>query len=199
MSETAIVSFWTLPVSFPPLPTTHPTPERSPFHPKWGVNAALPTGPSASRITFSVTTITDGNARIGGHSTFPALTLAWLYTEPSPCGGVRPARDQVDSDPGAVFEDPNPGSSAGRPLEPRVCHHTQEPTVLSMVSCRPFHLNINRFHQPCLSPGRTSRIGEDCRFPVPRGGHLSFLAGQPGVSWNLHVGLVSACRCPSGE
>ena len=53
-----------------------------------------------------------------------------------------------------------------------MCHHTQEPTVLSMVSCRPFHLNIDRFHQPCLLPGRISRIGEDCRFPVPRGGHL---------------------------
>ena len=84
---------------------------------------------------------------------------------------------------GAVFkDDPNPGSSAGRPPEPRVCHHTQEPTVLSMVSCRPFHFNIDRFHQPCLLPGRTSRIGEDCRFPVPRGGHLPFLGGQHGSS-----------------
>ena len=40
-----------------------------------------------------------------------------------------------------------------------MCHHTREPTVLSRVSCRPFHLNDDRFHQP----GRTSRIGEDCR------------------------------------
>ena len=29
------------------------------------------------------------------------LTLDWLYIEPSPCGGVRPAGDPVDSDPGA--------------------------------------------------------------------------------------------------
>ena len=36
---------------------------------------------------------------------FPALTLAWLYIEPSPSGGVRPAGVPVDSDPGAVFED----------------------------------------------------------------------------------------------
>ena len=33
----------------------------------------------------------------------PTLTLAWLYIEPSSCGGVRPAGDPVDSDPGAVF------------------------------------------------------------------------------------------------
>ena len=44
-----------------------------------------------------------------------------------------------------------------------MCHHTREPTVLSRVSCRPFHLNFDRFHQPCLLPGRTSRISEDCR------------------------------------
>ena len=37
-----------------------------------------------------------------------------------------------------------------------MCHDTREPTVLSRVSCRPFHLNVDRFHQPCLSPGRTS-------------------------------------------
>ena len=119
-----------------------------------GLNAALPTGPSASRITFSVTTITDGNARIGGRSTFPALSLAWLYIESSPCGGVRPAADPVDSDPGAVFEDDlHPRPDAGRPLEPWVCHHTREPTVLSRVSCRPLHLNFDRFHQPCLLHG----------------------------------------------
>ena len=46
-----------------------------------------------------------------------------------------------------------------------MCDHTREPTVLSRVSCRPSHLNFNRFHQPCLLPGRTSRIGGSCRFP----------------------------------
>ena len=146
------------------------------------------TDPSASRNTFSVTTITDRNAQIGGRSTFPALTLAWLYIEPSPCGGVRPAGDPVDSDPGAVFEDdPHPKSSRSS-LRPSVCHHTREPTVLSTVSCRPFHLNVDRFHQPCLSPWRTSYchrntagLGRDRRtvVPVPRGGHLPFF-GQPG-------------------
>ena len=66
---------------------------------------------------------------------------------------------------------------AGRPLEPWVCRHTREPTVLSRVSCRPSHLNVDRFHQPCLLPWRTSRIGEDC-YPVPRGDHSPFL-GSP--------------------
>ena len=52
-----------------------------------------------------------------------------------------------------------PGSDADRPPEPWVCHHTREPTVLSRENCRPFHLNFDRFHQPCLLPGRTSRWG----------------------------------------
>ena len=50
-----------------------------------------------------------------------------------------------------------------------MCHHIWEPTVLSRVSCRPFHLNVDRFHQPRLLPGRTSGIRGACRFPVPRG------------------------------
>ena len=128
-----------------------------------------------------------------GRSTFPALTLAWLYIEPSPCGGVRPAGDPVDGDPGAIFkDDPHPGSGAGRPLEPWVCHHTREPTVLSRVSCRPSHLKIDRFHQPCLIPGRTSRIGEDCRFPVPRGSHLPFLGSPTLPPSRLTGGLCHA-------
>ena len=145
----------------------------------------ISSGPSASRSTFSVSTITDGNARIGGRSTFPALTLACLYIEPSPCGGVRPACDPVDSDPGAVFEDdPHPGSDAGRPQEPRVCRHTWEPTVLSRVSCRPSHLNFDRFHQPSLfychrnTAGCWAGIGGACRFLVPRGGHLPLRAAR---------------------
>ena len=59
-----------------------------------------------------------------------------------------------------------------------MCRHTREPTVLSRVSCRPSHLNFDRFHQPCLLPERTSRIGGDCRFPVPRGGHLTLRAAR---------------------
>ena len=97
-------------------------------------------GPSASRNTFSVSTITDGNARIGSRSSFPALTLAWLHIEPSPCGGVRPAGDPV----GAVF------FLKTIPTLDRAL--TREPTVVSRLSCRPPHLNVDRFHQPCLFP-----------------------------------------------
>ena len=70
-----------------------------------GLTTTSFTDPSAARNTFSMSTITDGNARVGGRSTLSSLTLARLYIEPSPCGGVRPAGDPVDSDPGAVFED----------------------------------------------------------------------------------------------
>ena len=160
---------------------------RTPFHPSHiaGLGTARFVGPSASRNTFAVSTITDGNVRIGGRSHLPALTLAWLYTEPSPCGGVRPAGDLVDSDPGVVFEDdPHPRSDAGRPLEDWVCRHTREPTVLSRVSCRPPHLNFDRFHQPCLIPGRTSRMGEDCR-PRTTWRPLT-LAGSPALPFASH-------------
>ena len=126
----------------------------------------------------------------GAAAHFPALTLAWLYIEPSPCGGVRPAGDPVDSDPRAVFEDDlHPRSDAGRPLEPWVCHHTREPTVSSRVSCRQSHLNVVRFHQPCLLPWRVpllppkhgwllGREDEDC-FPRTTWRPLT-LCGQPG-------------------
>ena len=43
-----------------------------------------------------------------------------------------------------------------------MCHHTWEPTVLSRVSCRPSHMNFDRFHQPCLFTWAHSRVGEDC-------------------------------------
>ena len=140
-------------------------------------------GPIRFPQNLSVSTITEGNARVGGRSTFPALTLAWL------CILSRLRAEEYDrlvtqsiANPGAVFEDddPHPRSDAGRPLEPWVCHHTREPTVLSRVSCRQFHLNIDRFHQPCLLPGRTSRIGEDCR-PRTTWRPLT-LFGQPGSS-----------------
>ena len=68
----------------------------------------------------------------------------------------------------------------GPPLEPGVCQHTREPTVLSRVSCRPFHLNIDRLHQPCQLPWRTSRIGGACRFPRTKWRPLT-LAGSPAL------------------
>ena len=49
-----------------------------------------------------------------------------------------------------------------------MCRHTREPAVLSRVSCRPSHLNVDRFHQPCLLPWRapychrnTAGLGRD--------------------------------------
>ena len=129
--------------------------ERSPFHPKQNLREVTFNGPI--RFAHLPSVHDHGRQRSGTEPT-------WLYIEPFPCGRVRPAGDPVDSDPGAVFEDdPLSRSDAGRPLEPWVCRHTREPTVLSRLSCRPPHLNFDSFHQPCLLPGRTSNIGEDCR------------------------------------
>ena len=62
---------------------------------------------------------------------------------------------------------------------------TREPSSRTIPtldrSCRPPHLNVDRFHYPGASPychrctaGCWAGIGEDCRFPVPRGDHLPF-------------------------
>ena len=74
---------------------------------------------------------------------------------------------------------PHPRSDAGRPLEPWVGRHTREPTVLSRLSCRPSHLNFDRFHQPCLLP-LGALLGEvRTVVPVPRDGHLPLRAARP--------------------
>ena len=131
-----------------------------------GLTTTSSTDPSASRNTSSVSTITDDNARIGGRSTlsypYVGLTVHWAVSVRRSTTGRWPSRSRLLSE-----DDPHPRSDAGRPLEPWVCRHTRKPTVLSRLSCRPPHLNFDRFHQPCLSPWRThgccARIGEDCR------------------------------------
>ena len=69
-----------------------------------------------------------------------------------------------------------------------MCRHTREPTVLSRLSCRPPHLNVDRFHQPCLLPWRVPLLppihgwlGQGqvrTVVPVPRSDHSPFL-GSP--------------------
>ena len=107
MAETAIVSFHTLPVGLP-LPTisknslyrlcssgSSPAHHRPAFeaHPGantfpsvCGLTTTSFTDPSASRNTFSVSTITDGNAQAGAAAHFPPLrwpdcTLSRLRAE----------------------------------------------------------------------------------------------------------------------
>ena len=58
-----------------------------------------------------------------------------------------------------------------------MCRHTQEPTVLSRLSCRPPHLNGDRFHQPCLFPQAHFQEVRTV-VPVPRGGHLPLRAAR---------------------
>ena len=62
-------------------------------------------------------------------------------------------------------------------------HHTREPTVLSRLSCRPPHLNFDRFHQPCLLPWRVSLLP-----PI----HGWLLGRDRGLSSPYHV----AATCP---
>ena len=106
MAETAIVSFHTLPVGFP-LPTISKNslyrlcssgssrlspsgfeahPGANTFPSVCGLTSTSFTDPSASRNTFSVSTITDGNAQAGAAAHFPPLrwpdcTLSRLRAE----------------------------------------------------------------------------------------------------------------------
>ena len=71
------------------------------------------------------------------------------YIEPSPrfnSKGVRPAGDPVDSDPGARIKTLIPTQDRAVARTGLECVTHPEPTVLSRVSWRPPHLNINRFH-----------------------------------------------------
>ena len=77
-----------------------------------------------------------------------------------------------------------------------MCHHTQEPTVLSTVSCS-FSLNVDRFHQPCLLPWSipvvelkaTGQGQARTVILVPRGGHLSVLQAAGSSSMCLTGGF----------
>ena len=105
--------------------------------------------------TFSVPAITDGYARTTWPKhfhpeTYVGLPVHWavsLLREGTT--GQWQSRQRPRSQVKLV---PHPRSSRSSP-RPWMHHHTQ-PTVLSRVSCRPLHLYIDRFHQPCLLPGR---------------------------------------------
>ena len=87
-----------------------------------------------------------------------------------------------------------------------MCHHTREPTVLSRLSCRPPHLNFDRFHQPCLLPWRVPflppihgwLLGRDrwglSVSPVPRGDHLPFLGSPVLPPLRLTGGIATPTR-----
>ena len=81
-----------------------------------------------------------------------------------------------------------------------MCRHTREPTVLSKVSCRPFHLNVDRFHQPCLLPVLPPKHGwlgqgqVRTVVPVPRGGHLPFLGNQALPPLRLTGGIATPTK-----
>ena len=87
------------------------------------------------------------------------LTVHWAV---SVQGGVRPAGDPVDSDPGAVLEDdPHPRSDAGRPL---VSPHSGADGLVQGWAAAHFTWILTVFTSFACYPGRTSRIGEDCRY-----------------------------------
>ena len=111
--------------------------------------------------TFSVSTVTDGNARTGAPA--PFLPKRW----PDCTLSLHRAEE---------YDRPVTQSTA-----------TPEPTVLSKVSCRPFYLNIDRFHSLACYPGaplaatqtRLAWAGKgDCR-PRTTWRPLT-LFGQPG-------------------
>ena len=99
---------------------------------------ALLNGPIRFPHTFSVSTITDGNARIGG------AAAPFLPLRRSDCTLSRLRAEEYDRPVTQSIATPEP-SSRTIPTQDQVlvtcesleCHHTREPTVLARVSCRP--------------------------------------------------------------
>ena len=111
----------------------------------------LASGPRASwaqplpATPFSVSTITDGYARI--RSAAPFSPLRW-----PDCTLSRLRAEEYDRPVTQSIATPEPSSRTITTLDRTLG-----------VGCRPSHLNFDRFHQPCLVVS------------VPRGGHLPFL------------------------
>ena len=106
----------------------------------------------ASRNTFSVSTITDGNARAGGRSTFPPLRRP-------DCTLSRLRAEEYDRPVTQSIATPEPSSRTIPTLDRTLlarwsleCVTTLlEPTVLSRLSCLPFHLNFDiKLFSPAL-------------------------------------------------
>ena len=140
-----LASFWSV---------SRRTQERSPFHPKQTLFCGVTFLRAHPLPTTPFQCPRSRTAPLGWGAAAPFLTLRW-----PDCTLSRLRAEEYDrSVTQSIATDPHPRSDAGRPPEPWVCHHTREPTVLSRVSCRPSHLNVDRFHQPCLLPWRNSLL-----------------------------------------
>ena len=92
---------------------------------------------------------------------YVALTVHWAVSVRRSTTGRWP------SYPGAVVgEDPHPRSSAGRPLEPWVCDHTREPTVLFRVSCRHLTWMFTLFTSFAWALRVRGFSPSSCRWPI---------------------------------
>ena len=155
-------------------PTSKRTPGRPPFHPKQVSTLELSYVQRAYPLPADISAHDHGRLR----SSLVAAALVYLALRRPDCAFSRLTAfiaEEYDRPVTQSIATPEPGCPGPHPRSSR-----PEPTVLSRWSCRPSHLNTDRFHQPCLLPGRTSRIGEDCR---PRTAWRPLtLFGQPGSS-----------------
>ena len=121
------------------------------FPPEGSVNAPISTAHPLPAESFSVPTITDSYARARWPQHLitlplrrPDCTLSRLPAIPEEHD--RPVTQSIAiPEPGCPGLHPRSSRSSQRPW---VCHHTREQPVVSRVSSRPSHLNIDRFHQP---------------------------------------------------
>ena len=138
------------------LATSRRTSGRSPFHPKQTLREVTYNGPIRfpQNTFFSCRRSRTATRNPGGHSTPSDLRTPY-------CTSSRLRAEEYDRPVTQSMATPEPSSRTIPTLDravalpdSSVCHHTWEPTVLSKVSCRPSHLNVDRFHQPCLLPWR---------------------------------------------
>ena len=168
------------------------------------VNAALPTGPSASRITFSVTTITDGNARMGSRSSFvpwrwPDSTLSRLRAEeydrpvtqsiatPEPSSRTISTLDRTLVARESLECVTTPGSRRSGPGW-AAAHFTWILTVFTSLACCP-GAPLTATETRLASAG----IGEDCRPYHVGAARLSLLCDSLEVLPRRLVGTTAGC------
>ena len=128
------------------------------FPPEGSVNALISTAHPLPADPFSVPTITDSYARARWPQHLITLPLRRPDCTLSRLSAIADEYHWPVTQSTAIPEPGCPGlhpRSSWSSQRPWVCHRTRKPTVVSRVSSRPPHLNVDRFHQPCLLPGRT--------------------------------------------
>ena len=136
-------------------PTSKRTPGRPPFHPKQVSTLELSYVQRAYPLPADISAHDHGRLR----SSLVAAALVYLALRRPDCTFSRLTAfiaEEYDRPVTQSIATPEPGCPGPHPRSSR-------PEADGLVQGELPPISPDRFHQPCLLTGRTSRIGEDCR------------------------------------